>query len=234
RLVDAVIGVAVALLFSQLLLPAEPVAVLRRVERDALAHLAATVGLVTEGIHRADRKLTAEALSEMEETAFHLADLTDIRGASTRSAWLSPLHLRRLAAVKREVRHARRLELLSLSSLTLMRTILMPPPEERPTAHAVPHRFQQVLVTLSTDDGNAGALASGQMLDLVRSTAAATLHHEALNAVGAVLCLTAEDVLVYAGRGQREAAAIVRDAWREARTSHDTPDDAEGHDDRDA
>ncbi|MFC4909692.1 FUSC family protein [Actinomadura gamaensis] len=227
RMVDAAIGVAVALLVSQLLLPAEPLSTLRRVEQEAIGRLADTVRLVADAIDRSDETRTRRALAEMEEAVARLADLTDVRGSSTRAAKRSLQHRRRLAAVRREVRHAHRLQLLSLSCLSLVRTVLIPPAEDRPVAHAVPRRLQEVLTTLAALDGTAERRAAEQVLDLVRATAVATRRRpRTLDAIGATLRLTAVDVLIFAGRDQTDADRIVREAWERATAEPDEPGDA--------
>ncbi|MFI6517866.1 aromatic acid exporter family protein [Spirillospora sp. NPDC050679] len=215
RLIDALIGVGVALVFSQLLLPAQPLSTLRRAERRALRHLSETMGDVADALERNDAPLAEHAAERMEDAVAHLADITHVRGRSTRSAQRSPLRRGRLTAVRQEAEHAHRLQLLSLSCLSLMRAVLDPAQGDRSMTVLLTQRFQEVLGTLAFLDGDAGRQAAGQMLDLVRTVAEGTRDDQRFrDTVGAILRQTAIDVLVFAGDGETAAAKAVDAAWR--------------------
>ncbi|MGI5170898.1 FUSC family protein [Spirillospora sp. CA-253888] len=210
RLVDALIGVGVALVFSQLLLPVQPLSTLRRAERRTLRHLSETMGDVADALERNDAQLAERATERTEDAVAHLADITHVRGRSTRSAQRSPLRRRRLTAVRREAEHAHRLQLLSLSCLSLMRAVLDPAEGDRTMAIILARRFQDVLDTLAFLDGDAGRQAAGQMLDLVRTVADGTRSEQGFrDTVGAILRQAAIDVLAFAGDRETAAAEAV-------------------------
>ncbi|MFI6317794.1 aromatic acid exporter family protein [Nonomuraea sp. NPDC050556] len=227
RLIDALIGVGVALLFSQLLLPAQPLSTLRSAERRALGHLSETVGLVARALDGHDAKLAEQAMDQMEDAVAHLADITHVRGRSTRSAQRAPLHRSRLNAVRQETKRAHHLQLLSLSCLSLMRALLGPTTANRSMKLTLTRGLERVLDSLAILDGHAERQAAGQMLDLVHVIGEdARDSQEFMHTVGAILRRTAIDVLVFTGDGEDEAAVAVDAAWHGGSTDPEGPHDS--------
>jgi uncharacterized membrane protein YgaE (UPF0421/DUF939 family) len=81
RLVDAMIGAGVALVFSQLLFAPEPVALLRRAEASALAEMADGLELTARSLERDDDELGERALSRLRHLRDRLAELGRTRDA---------------------------------------------------------------------------------------------------------------------------------------------------------
>ena len=69
RLLDALVGVGVALVFTQLLFSPEPVALLRRAESAALADMADGLALTADALERDDEEMAERALSSLREAA---------------------------------------------------------------------------------------------------------------------------------------------------------------------
>ena len=81
RLVDALIGAGVALVFTQVLFSPEPVALLRR-GAAALADMADGLELTARALERGDSELDERAMSSLWDLRDRLADLRRTRRAS--------------------------------------------------------------------------------------------------------------------------------------------------------
>lgn len=86
RLVDAGIGAAVALVFSQFLLSPEPVALVRRAAAVALGRMADALSLTAQALERDDDDLVDEATTRLRDLRDSLAELGRLRKASSRVA----------------------------------------------------------------------------------------------------------------------------------------------------
>jgi uncharacterized membrane protein YgaE (UPF0421/DUF939 family) len=149
RLEDALIGAGVALVFSQLLFPPEPVALLRRAEAAALADMANGLELAARALASEDGVLAERAMGELRDLRDPLAELARTRRASTRIVRHTLVWRPRRAAVVRENENAGQLDLLSASCLMLTRTaIATSPPEQRSLAPGV-HRLAGALAALA-------------------------------------------------------------------------------------
>ena len=84
RLVDALIGAGVALVFTQILFSPEPVALLRRAEAAALADMADALGLTARALEGDDDELADRAMSKLRDLRDRLAELSRTRRASSR------------------------------------------------------------------------------------------------------------------------------------------------------
>jgi hypothetical protein len=123
RLVDALIGAGAALVLSQLVFPAEPIALLRRAEAAAATELAEGLRLVATALAREDRTLAARAVERLREMPPRLVDLARARKGSTRSVRWAPVWRRRQGPVVREEENAGQLDLLAASCLVLGRAV---------------------------------------------------------------------------------------------------------------
>ncbi len=130
RLIDALIGGGVALVFSQLLFSPEPLRLLRRVETKALAAMAAGLDLTARALD-GDEALAERAVGSQRELRDQLAELARMRRASVRVARHSLIWRGQIAPLVRESEDAGHLDLLGGSSLLLSRTSLGAHDEDR-------------------------------------------------------------------------------------------------------
>jgi uncharacterized membrane protein YgaE (UPF0421/DUF939 family) len=113
RLVDALMGAGVALVFTQVLFSPEPVALLRRAEAAALAEMAGGLELTARALERDDDELDQQAMRGLWELRDRLADLRRTRQASSRVVRHSLLWRTRMAPVAQERENAAHLDLLA-------------------------------------------------------------------------------------------------------------------------
>jgi hypothetical protein len=121
RMVDAVIGAAVALVFSQLLFSPEPLRLLRRAEGRVLSGLAGGLRTTGDAVEADQRQLAEAAIARLRELRDDLAELSTIRKASTRIVRHGLAWRRRAGLVVAERERADRLDLLAGSCLVLAR-----------------------------------------------------------------------------------------------------------------
>jgi hypothetical protein len=124
RLVDALIGAGVALVFSQVLFSPEPVALVRRAEGAALTDLAEGLERTAEAVERDDDELAERAMSGMRDVRDRLADLARTRQAGTRAARRSAVWRSQVVPVVRESENAGHLDVLGVSCMVLMRVAI--------------------------------------------------------------------------------------------------------------
>ena len=123
RLVDALIGAGVALVFSQLLFSPQPLRLLRRVEADSLATMAAALDLAARALD-GERVLAEHAISSQRELRDQLSELARMRRASARMVRHSLVWRGQTKPVVQENEDAGHLDLLGGSCLLLTRTAL--------------------------------------------------------------------------------------------------------------
>jgi uncharacterized membrane protein YgaE (UPF0421/DUF939 family) len=121
RLVDATIGSGVALVFSQLVFPAEPVVLLRRAESAVLESISSVLRLTAQALERDDDSLDAEVAQHLRSARDLLVDLARARESSRRTIRHSPLWWGRVTPISLERHNAERLDLLGSSCLMLAR-----------------------------------------------------------------------------------------------------------------
>lgn len=131
RLVDALIGAAVALVMSQLLFPVEPVALLRRSEVAVLTDLAWALELVAHAAETGDDEPAERALGQLRNVRDGLTELSRTRKHSRYAARRSPRWWGRTGPIVREAENAGQLDLLGGSCLLLARAITGPSRGER-------------------------------------------------------------------------------------------------------
>jgi Fusaric acid resistance protein-like len=122
RLIDALVGAGVALVFSQFLFSPEPVRLLRRAETTALAAMADGISSIVKALEDHDDELAEKAITSLRELRDDLTELARVRRASTRVARRSLVWRSRLEPVVREKENAGHLDLLGGSCLVLART----------------------------------------------------------------------------------------------------------------
>jgi uncharacterized membrane protein YgaE (UPF0421/DUF939 family) len=220
RLIDALIGAGVALVISQLLFPAGPVALLRRAQSTAVHSLGDGLRLTASAIAREDPALAARAMDSLRSAPGRLVDLARARKSSTSVVRWSPLWHQHQGPVVREEENAAQLDLLAGSCLMVTRAVLAlngQPPRELATA------VGDLAAALETVAGGLGDRETRQQtadraLDVARrgpdAGGAATPEH---NFAWMALRTAAQDLMVFAGvepEQARQALTEPRDALR--------------------
>lgn len=151
RLLDALVGAGVALVFSQVVFTPDPVRLVQRAEVAALNEMAEGLRLTAQGVRERDTRLAEQALARLCDLPVQLSELGRTVRASAAVARHSLLWQRRRAAVTAEAANARQLDLLGGSCLLLSRA------------------------AMTADDSGRGALAeqTQQLADLLTALAAA-------------------------------------------------------------
>jgi uncharacterized membrane protein YgaE (UPF0421/DUF939 family) len=124
RLVDALIGAGVALVFSQLLFTPRPVALLHGAEQAALNAMAEGLTLTARAVEAEDEALAEQAVSTLRDLRDRLTELARTRRASRRVVAHSPWWRGQKRRVVRESENAGVLDLLGSSALMLARTAM--------------------------------------------------------------------------------------------------------------
>jgi uncharacterized membrane protein YgaE (UPF0421/DUF939 family) len=213
RLVDALIGAGVALAISQLLFPAEPVALLRRAEEAAALALAEGLRLIAVALERDDDALAQRALDHLRETPSSIADLARARRSSTRVVRWSPVRRRRQGPVVREEENAAQLDLLGGSCLMLARAVMGGGGDARVELAAAVGDLATAVQALADalGDREARQHAADQALEIARRGAAREPGRISRVAFAWMTLRTvAMDVMVFAGIDPADAAAAVR------------------------
>jgi hypothetical protein len=214
RLLDALIGGGVALVFSQLLFSPEPVALLRRAETAALADMADGLELTARAIERDDDELGEQALSRLRDLRDRLAELGRMRRASTRVARRSLVWRSRTGPVVRENENAGYLDLLGVSCLMLTRTAIgTSVPERRRLVPSV-RELSGALADLAKEPGNRAIRQGAADRALaVTSTLAGDDAHTGSYFAAAVMAarMVSVDIMMFTGVDPDEAEHAVRE-----------------------
>lgn len=213
RMIDALIGGSVALVFSQVIFSPEPVALLRRGESDTLSGIARGLELTAEALERADEKVADHALETLRALRDRLSELARLRRASQRIARRSALWHSQIDAVGREREIADHLDLVASGSVMLARTALGAKPEERALLADRIRELSSVIGALAGAPGDRGvrqraadaALAASRPLESGDEQPDASVV-----VVLAVLRIVAKDVMLFAGLTDGQAAAAFR------------------------
>ena len=124
RLLDALVGAGVALVFSQVVFTPDPVRLVQRAEVAALNEMAEGLRLTAQGVRERDTRLAEQALARLCDLPVQLSELGRTVRASAAVARHSLLWQRRRAAVTAEAANARQLDLLGGSCLLLSRAAM--------------------------------------------------------------------------------------------------------------
>jgi hypothetical protein len=124
RVVDALIGAAVALTFSQLLFPPDPLRLVRRAESASLRRLSRGLAMTASAVERHDPEAGADALHLLWDVGDQLAELRQARRASRRVVEHSLTWRRRRAPVVRAAEDTAHLDSLAATCQTVARTVL--------------------------------------------------------------------------------------------------------------
>lgn len=218
RLLDALIGAGVALLFTQVLFSPEPVALVRRAEARALAGMASGLELTASALERDDDDRVDQATTRLRGVRDELAELGRLRRASTRIVRHSLIWRTRMAPVVHENENAGHLDLLGGSCVLLARTSSEAGLPERRVLASCMRDLSGALADLAADPGDRptrqGAVdrALGVARRLARGGALADAP-AALLAVHMVI----GDLMVFAGVDEDEARAAIEAGTGELR-----------------
>ncbi|MFC8293364.1 aromatic acid exporter family protein [Streptomyces sp. NPDC057242] len=199
RVLDALIGGAVALVFSQLLFPVHPLALLRKAESTALSGLADALGLTAREMDAGDEERTSRTWDEVR-TVYTLLD--ELGQARTDSAAVAGRTLHRRGGrehLTRETVTALHLDLLGNSCFTLVRRALALDTRHRQEFAPTLRALSGALDALAAAPGSRAVRrhATRRVLDAVRDAPDAGLTPTVT--VWESVRLVARDVLVFAG-----------------------------------
>jgi hypothetical protein len=212
RLIDGAIGAGVALVFSQVLLSPEPVALVRRAAAAAAARIADGLTLTASALEHGDATLAEQAMELLRDQRDSLAELARLRKASGRVARHSAIWRSRIEPAVRENENAGHLDLLSASCLLLARAVAADPATAATLMPSV-QRLAGALREMASSPGDRAIrqAAADRALAVARdlSDAEPSAPPGLATAVLAVQMVTV-DVMVVAGVDVDEAAAAVR------------------------
>jgi hypothetical protein len=218
RLADGAIGAGVALLFSQVLLSPEPVALVRGAATKALARVAEALDLTAEALEGRDDEPAERALQLLRDGRDNLVELARLRGASNRVARHSAIWRSRIEPVVTENENTGHLDLLSASCLLLARVVPDADPVTRATLAPCVRQLARAVGAIAAGPGDRATrqAAADEALAVARRLARAgpLPGPPSAAAVLAVQLLTA-DVMDVAGVEPGDAVAAVRDGTRE-------------------
>jgi fusaric acid resistance family protein len=214
RLIDALVGAGVALVFSQLLFSPEPVRLLRRAERSALAVMADGLSSVAKALEQDDDELAENAITGLREVRDDLAELGRVRRASTRVARRSLAWRSRLEPAVQEKENASHLDLLGSSCVMLARTAASLSSAER--ARLAPHvrELAQALedVAGGLGDRTVRQHAADRGLAVAGEISAGDEPPDSAFAAAVMsVRIVAVDLMVFAGMELDDAVAAVRE-----------------------
>jgi hypothetical protein len=220
RLEDALIGVGVAFLFTQVLFSPEPLALLRRAEAAALADMADGLRLTAQALDGDDDEVAERAMSQLRRLRDRLSELGRTRAASGRVARRSVVWRTQVDPVVRESEDAGRLDLLGGSCLTLTRMAIATDQACRRSLAPRVEELADALADLARKPGDRSTRqeAADRTLDVARQLAGVGVPAQA-EAIAAVVALrtVASDLMAFAGVDPEEAEAAVREGTGEFR-----------------
>jgi uncharacterized membrane protein YgaE (UPF0421/DUF939 family) len=226
RLTDALIGVGVALVFSQLLFAPEPVALLRRAEAAVLERLAGGLALTARALEQDDDELATEAIVTLRELPDDMAELRRMRRASARVARRTLVWRAHRALVVRESENADHLDLLGSSCLMLARVAPSLNPSERHALEPSVRDLSEVLGALARElgDRETRQRAADRALEVANTVSGADAPAGSTLAVAITgVRMVATDVMVFAGVDLDVAVEAVRERILERRVAAPAP-----------
>jgi uncharacterized membrane protein YgaE (UPF0421/DUF939 family) len=205
RVADAVFGGAVALVFSQILFPADPLRLLRRSESDLLITLAGALDVTSHTLRHDDQLSAYRLWQRLRPLYAAAAELSKACDMMLVSAQRSPRRRRQRSTLQTELVSVAHLSLLGNSCLTLSRESQSVPKEHRKEfAPAIIEAaaLMQMLAT-SPADPSVRRLAASSALDVVRQ--APEDGPGRLKAAWESLRWVVHDLAVFAGADPEEA-----------------------------
>lgn len=151
RLVDALIGAGVALLFSQLLFPVRLVTMLRRIEEDALNEIARMLDDVGRSLEGGGGEADEQLVNRLGDLSRPMAQLSKARESSMTTIRTSTIRWGDPQPVLDEDEVIERLILLGESCLFLARTVTAMGAQERSELSPIVCDMAEVLTILADD-----------------------------------------------------------------------------------
>lgn len=213
RLLDALIGAAVALLFTQVLFSPDPVALVRRAEAAAITSMSESLRLTAAVIGSRDGELDRVAADRLEDMGNQLSELGRALRASGRTARHSLLWRWQSWPAGRMREDSSHLGLLGFSSMMLIRTAISVRPSERVIVAPRMGELASVLADLALDlravDVRQRAVDRVHQLIRELDSAGAPADAAVARAVESVQTV-GYDTMVFAGVDPRQAANAAR------------------------
>jgi len=226
RLTDALVGVGVALVFSQLLFAPEPVALLRRAEAAVLERLAGGLALTARALEQDDDALATQAIVALRELPDDVTELRRMRRASARVARRTLVWRAHRALVVRESENADHLDLLAGSCVLLARFApSLSSPERRALEPSV-RDLAGVLAELAHElgDRETRQRAAERAIEVANAVPGADAPAGSALALAVTgVRLVATDVMVFAGVNLDDALEAVREGILERRVAAPAP-----------
>jgi uncharacterized membrane protein YgaE (UPF0421/DUF939 family) len=210
RLVDAAIGGVVALTFSQLLFPAEPLRLLRRAQATVLSNLADGLRLAGDAMEHGDRQRAMDATTKLRNLRDDLTELETTRTASARIIRHAFTWRRRAGPVVAERERANHLDLLVGSCLMLTRTATAVEGPLRAPLAAMVRQLAAGMNDLAVDPGDKAirqnvAERADELARWLVEHGGQVPAQSALAAAYAGIRMVAADVMMYAGVDAEQA-----------------------------
>lgn len=202
RIVDALIGAGVALAFSQLLFPARLVAMLRRIEEDALTEMSRMLAVVGRSLAEEGDASSEQMVNRLGDLSRPMAELSKARESSRSTVRLSTIRWGDPRPVLDEDEIIERLILLGESCLFLSRTTTSMGADERRELAPIVSGMAEVLATLADDlsSREAREQAVEQALRAARQYGAGRPDDDPVtHATHLAVEMVASDIMVFAG-----------------------------------
>jgi hypothetical protein len=213
RLVDALIGAGVALVFSQLLFSPQPLRLLHRFETNALAAMGAGLDLTARALD-GEEALAERAIGSQRELRDHLSELARMRRASTRVARHSLVWRAQIAPVVRESEDAGHLDLLGGSCLLLTRTSIGTGDDDQRVLAPFVRTLSRTLADLAESPGDRSArqrAVDGSLQVLRGMRSARPERDQDLTAALTAARMAVMDLMLFVGVDPDEARAATRE-----------------------
>jgi uncharacterized membrane protein YgaE (UPF0421/DUF939 family) len=217
RLIDALVGAGVALVFSQLLFSPEPVRLVRRAETAALKVMAEGLTSTAEALELDDDELGEDAIASLRDVRDNLSEVARVRRASTRVARRSLAWRSRLEPAVQENENAAHLDLLGSSCLVLARTAASLGSAERASLARHVRELAQALDELA--EGLSARDVRQHAADRALAVAVEVSAHDEppdspVAAAVMSVRMVATDLMVFAGIESDEAVVAVQEGVR--------------------
>ncbi|MET7641370.1 FUSC family protein [Streptomyces sp. NPDC005438] len=211
RVLDALLGAGVALVFSQVLFPPHPFTLLRRTEAATLKGLGRALELATRALDASADERRDQPWKELRPVYTLLNDLGRTRDDAIAVARRTPRWRSRREPIRQEIAATRQLDLLGNSCLTLIRGATVLDPGSGKALATTVRGLSGVLDALAKARGKHAAFqhAARRTLDIVRDIP--ERGSTVPVAVRESVRLVAADILVFTGADPDEAERAVRD-----------------------
>jgi hypothetical protein len=232
RLIDALIGGGVALLFTQVLFTPEPVRLLRRAETRVLTDIAGAFDLTARALDDNDQAQANRAIDTIRDARDRLAELGRARTASKRVPRRSAAWRSQRGPVVKENEDAGQLDLLGGSSLMVVRNAAEAEGDERGVLAPAIRNLAAEARELAGNPGDREVRqrAADSVLETTRRLKADERVREAaldsaLAATAIAVRSAAADIMIFAGVDADEAERAVqrRDAELQVPTPAPAP-----------